>query len=115
MGKGGNSDEESEEEEDDECPENPGYGAMFKAENARKFLGKSWVVFSAFFSIYYLLQFALALGCANYYSMSEEVRLDRWEFIPELGTDKQWNSPLQPCTINGWTKGDDEGDKVKWL
>jgi len=125
MGRGGNSDEESEDDEDDECPENPGYGAMFKASNARKFLGKSWVVFSMFFGLYYLIQFGLALGCANYYSMSEDVRLTSFSYIPTpvQGDDgslivksAEVNAPLQPCGLNGEAMPmSEKGDKDAWM
>merc|ERR1711935_167790 len=47
--------------------------------------------------------------------MSEEVRLSNFEYIPELTTRKEQHEPLQPCTINGWTKGKDEEDEAKWL
>jgi len=52
----------------DEEPLYPGYKEMFRADNARHYLGKSWMAFSAFFAIYYLLQFGLALMNANFYS-----------------------------------------------
>lgn len=75
MGQGGEEDDDEGEESEDLEPKFPGYKEMFKASNAREYLGKSWVIFSAFFGLYYLLQFGLALMCANFYSQSEEVRL----------------------------------------
>ena len=88
MGQGGNeSDEDEEEESSDEEPEYPGYKEMFYAKNARPFLGKSWVVFSSFFAIYYLLQFGLALMCANFYSQSTEIRLSDFEMEYEKKFD----------------------------
>ena len=72
---GAGSDEEDEDESEDEEPVYPGYREMFHHTHARAYLGKSWVVFSSFFAIYYILQFGLALMNANYYSQSDELRL----------------------------------------
>lgn len=76
MGAGGDAGGESDDDEsEDEEPEYPGYKEMFTAEKTREYLGKSWMTFSAFFAIYYLLQFGLALVNANFYSQSAELRL----------------------------------------
>jgi len=61
---------------------------MFSADNAQTYLGKSWVKFSAFFAIYYLAQFGLALMNANFYSQSHELRLTTFEYeITTLNAD----------------------------
>ena len=75
IGQGNNEDEEEDESEVEEAPEKHPYKKMFDADIMREFLGKSWMTFSAFFGLYYLLQFGLALMCANFYSQSSYVRL----------------------------------------
>jgi hypothetical protein len=82
MGQGNNEDEEEEESEAEEAPEEHAYMKMFDADIMREFLGKSWVVFSSFFGLYYLLQFGLALMCANFYSQSAPLRLTTFEYKP---------------------------------
>ena len=86
MGQGGEGEGDSDECSDDEEPEWPGYKEMFIAEKARPFLGKSWMTFSAFFSVYYLVQFGLALTCANFYSQSHELRLTSFEYEQKVTT-----------------------------
>ena len=81
------------------------YMKMFDAEILREFLGKSWVVFSVFFGLYYLLQFGLALMCANFYSQSYPLRLQEWKYIPVDPTKTdivaKTNEPLRVCGLEG--------------
>lgn len=88
-----NDDEGSGSESEDVEPEKLPYMQMFSPETAREFLGKSWVVFSIFFGLYYLLQFGLALMCANYYGQSHPIRLQPFEYVDaEKGfKEGDWN------------------------
>ena len=78
-GSAPNGSESGSDESDEEEPMPIGYWKMFQASEARKYLGKSWVVFSLFFTIYYILQFGLALCCANFRSQSKGERLEGFD------------------------------------
>jgi hypothetical protein len=105
MGQGHNEDEDEESEEAEEAPVQHPYMKMFDAEILREFLGKSWVVFSVFFGLYYLLQFGLALMCANFYSQSYPLRLQEWKYTPVDPTKTdivaKTNEPLRVCGLEG--------------
>lgn len=67
------SDSEIEEGEDesDEEPQKLPSKEMYQVKNSVEFLDRSWVTFSLFFGLYYVLQFGLALCAANMYAHSE--------------------------------------------
>ena len=90
--------EESEEEEPEKAPIAHPYVKFFDATIAREFLGKSWWIFSMFFGLYYLIQFGLALMCANFYSMSSPLRMTDFEYTPNIGGGTPiTNDPLSNC------------------
>ena len=43
---------------------------MYEVTNCVEFLDRSWITFSVFFGLYYILQFGLALCAANMYAHS---------------------------------------------
>jgi hypothetical protein len=61
----GSDDSESEDEEPEKFEKRMDW---YRPENARKFLGLSWIRFGLIFGIHYLVQFGLALCCANFYN-----------------------------------------------
>ena len=96
--QGESSSTESEESGDSE-PTYPGQVQMYEAENAKEYLGNSWFIFSIFFVLYYLLQFFLALMCANFYSQTSPVRLWKFRYTTVSGNELKHNVPVQICGL----------------
>jgi oligoendopeptidase F len=68
-------DAESGSDEEIEAPEKKEYREMFHPRIALSYIHKSWFTFLGFFLVYYLIQYALALSCANFFSQTTDERI----------------------------------------